>query len=85
MQFAGGEGWYERIIIHVVPEALRLLCPQCGYSKRSWLLNSKIRKRCQTPFAGVHGSEEKLPGVFLSDCRNGSHEGADSREYRVYS
>jgi len=36
MQFAGGGGWYERIINHVVPEALRLLCPQCGYSKRAW-------------------------------------------------
>jgi len=36
MQVAGGGGWHLEIVFHVVPEVLRLQCPQCGYSERSW-------------------------------------------------
>ena len=38
MEKVGSAGWNVNvgILIHVVPEFQEVLCPQCGYSKKSW-------------------------------------------------
>ena len=36
MQFFGSGLEHAVILIHVVPEVTRLVCPQCGYSEKWW-------------------------------------------------
>jgi len=43
MEFVGGGGWWS-YVIHVVPEVLKLRCPQCGYVQIPSDLNRRLGK-----------------------------------------